>query len=271
MATVNFKLATDMSAGYIWYGDVLKSSATQILIWEGYSGGDAIRYNGTGFRYSNGEVVGGVLKSVDYAVDVRSESSYKMLFQITGLNIDAISAARYVKDGDYLSMVEFVASGNDKFNGSSGNDHILAFAGNDSVFGNKGDDYLEGGSGNDTLSGGVGNDLLLGDIGNDTFVFDSNLNDKSNVDTISDFESGQDHIALKASLFKKLGSSVSSDEIWFKQTTTTQGKTNYLVYDSDNGVISYDADGSGKGSAVRIAIIGTDNHANISAADFVIV
>lgn len=271
MAVVNFKLATDMYAGNIWYGEVVKSTANQILIWDGFNGGDAIRYNGTGFKYSGGEVIGGVLKGIDYAVDVKSESSYKMLFQITGLNINAVTAANYINSVDYMSLLEFIANGDDKFNGSNGNDYLIAFDGNDSLLGNKGDDQLDGGNGNDTITGGAGNDVLVGGNGRDRFVFDTALDSKTNLDTINDFESGQDYICLKSSMFKKLGPSVTSDEIWFKHDGGVQKSTNYLVYDSSNGLLSYDADGSGKGVAVQFAVIGTDIHSSLSALDFLII
>ena len=75
-----------------------------------------------------------------------------------------------------------------------GNDNILtAGAGNDTVFGFNGNDTLDGGAGNDTLIGGAGNDTLTGGAGNDRFQYNSPTD---GVDTITDFLSGSDQIAL---------------------------------------------------------------------------
>jgi len=70
---------------------------------------------------------------------------------------------------------------------------------------------------------------------------------------------------------KSLGSAVESSDIWFKDSGDAQDQHAFLVYDVYSGILAYDADGSGKKSAVQIALMGVDSHPEIQATDFVIV
>jgi Ca2+-binding RTX toxin-like protein len=177
MATVNFLLATDMTLGWAWDGYTEKATSNEILIWQGY-GGDAIRYKGSGFRYDYyGDVVGGTLTAIDYAINVWSASSFSMQFKITGLNLYAPTVANLVDSGDYISILEYIAIGNDTFNGSTGNDNLWAFNGNDVIKGNAGNDLIFGMDGDDLLDGGSGADQMEGGDGYDTYIVD-HLNDQ---------------------------------------------------------------------------------------------
>src|SRR5436190_2080522 len=64
--------------------------------------------------------------------------------------------------------------------------------GPDILTGGTENDTLLGLGGNDTLNGGPGNDTLTGGDGSDRFFFGAN----PGIDTIADFSSGQDFIAL---------------------------------------------------------------------------
>ena len=57
--------------------------------------------------------------------------------------------------------------------------------------GNKQKNIIAAGDGHDNLYGGLGNDILTGGAGEDAFVFNTKLS-STNVDTITDFESGVD-------------------------------------------------------------------------------
>ena len=57
--------------------------------------------------------------------------------------------------------------------------------------GNKQNNIIVAGDGHDNLYGGLGNDILTGGAGEDAFVFNTKLS-STNVDTITDFESGVD-------------------------------------------------------------------------------
>jgi len=117
---------------------------------------------------------------------------------------------------------------------------------------------LDGAGGTDTLNGGKGNDKLTGGSGADIFVFDTSL--KNNVDTITDFTSGEDSIELAASLFTSLatgplgaGNFLTGDKL--AELKKTQGADDYMLYDNQAGVLYYDADGSDAGAAVKIAVL----------------
>jgi Ca2+-binding RTX toxin-like protein len=65
------------------------------------------------------------------------------------------------------------------------------------IEGNSGDNWLFGGAGNDTLDGAGDWDVLFGDVGADTFVFRPG----TDVDTICDFNPGEDKILLSGFAF----------------------------------------------------------------------
>jgi hypothetical protein len=135
--------------------------------------------------------------------------------------------------------------------------------------GNKSNNLIVGNSANNLISGLEGNDTLTGGAGKDTFVFSTAPNAKTNVDTITDFNPGEDLIGLKASIFKKLGVGVETSELWLKNQGSVQTAKQYLVYDSNSGTLSYDADGNGKGVAIPVAIIGTN--LSLVVGDFVLI
>ena len=80
------------------------------------------------------------------------------------------------------------------------------------------------------------------------------------MDTITDFQSGVDVIALSASIYAGLG--VVGD---------TVGLSANLTYSSVTGVLAYDADGAGAGAAVQIALLGVSTHPAALANDFLLI
>ncbi|PHQ80660.1 MAG: hypothetical protein COB65_11000 [Thalassobium sp.] len=74
----------------------------------------------------------------------------------------------------------------------NGQDIVWGGSGNDVIYGADDDDTLYGGSGDDMLNGGVDDDMLTGGQGNDVFGFGAG----DGSDTITDFTSGADKIAL---------------------------------------------------------------------------
>jgi len=114
--------------------------------------------------------------------------------------------------GSYGNDIVDGGDGNDSLGGGRGHDTIHAGAGddlvgageeNDMVYGEDGNDFLagssgldllDGGAGMDTLNGGAGNDTLTGGTEADTFVFATFTGGE--VDTITDFEDGIDHMRL---------------------------------------------------------------------------
>lgn len=84
--------------------------------------------------------------------------------------------------------------GNDVIYGYDSADNIYGGWGRDDLYGGAGSDYLRGGSGSDTLRGGHGDDLLAGGANADFFVFVAA--ERSDIDTIRDFEVGVDQLVL---------------------------------------------------------------------------
>jgi Ca2+-binding RTX toxin-like protein len=141
--------------------------------------------------------------------------------------------------------------------GGSGADSFIGDVNTNRFYGNAGNDVLSGGMNNDTLHGGTGNDKLTGGTQADAFVFDTGLNAKTNVDTITDFAK-EDSIYLENAIFKKLGAGSFANpaklsKSYFVTGTKAKDKNDYIVYDKVTGALYYDADGSGKGVAVKFA------------------
>jgi Ca2+-binding RTX toxin-like protein len=93
--------------------------------------------------------------------------------------------------------------GDDALNGNFGNDTIDGGDGNDVVRGGKNDDVVSGGAGDDHIHGDLGADTLTGGTGADVFHFTGNdaalvstMSLTGDVDTITDFSIGEDHLAL---------------------------------------------------------------------------
>ena len=89
-------------------------------------------------------------------------------------------------------------NGDDLLKGEVDNDTLIGLAGDDILRGGKGNDALFGGLGNDTLNGDIGIDSLTGEEGNDVFVLTNKLGGSTVAlaDTITDFDKGEDKIAL---------------------------------------------------------------------------
>jgi Ca2+-binding RTX toxin-like protein len=155
--------------------------------------------------------------------------------------------------------------GNDQLFGEAGNDNVFGGDGNDQLSGGDGDDSLAGEAGNDTLSGGNGDDVLSGGGGADIFSFQSA---SEGSDQITDFEHGIDHIEILAAGFGGglvAGGSVS---LVSGSDPTATASTGQFLFDTDNGQLLWDADGTGGGAAVLIATL--SNVPPLTTSDFII-
>lgn len=155
----------------------------------------------------------------------------------------------------------------DRIDGRSGSDVIFAGDGNDNVRGGIGDDVISGGYGNDVLFGDAGNDQLRGDAGNDTltggtgadeFWFRFALNSTSNVDTITDFQSGQDKICLSTQLFHSLNGQISENNFLINQNGQATDADDRLIFNTNNKTLYYDGDGVGGAASIAfVTLMGT--------------
>ncbi len=135
-------------------------------------------------------------------------------------------------------------------------------------FGMAGNDTLQGGAGDDYLSRGEGRDRLTGGAGADQFVFDVALNRGSNLDSVTDFVSGQDQITLDHGIFARFSAGQRVTD-HFSITGRALDRDDYPVYSPVNKTLYYDADGSGRGAAVAFAVLTGAN--SLSAYDFLII
>jgi hypothetical protein len=135
--------------------------------------------------------------------------SYTIDNGIGGTATATVNLAVFSQVGTFGNDTLTGSSVGDFIRGGAGDDFVDGTEGNDKLLGNWGNDILVGGEGNDLLAGGLGNDLLFGGAGSDRFLLVSNLE----TDTIADFESGVDALALFGSLtFGQLDVTQSNDD-----------------------------------------------------------
>ncbi|WP_333913560.1 VCBS domain-containing protein [Vibrio coralliirubri] len=129
--------------------------------------------------------------------------------------------------------------GNDRIYGEEGQDIIFGGTGNDVLHGGTGNDAVRGGSGNDTIIGGHGNDILVGDDGADLFQWvDQPFQD--DVDTITDFDLGEDHLDISQLLPMENSMSDLLEHITIEKVDNGGGDKDLVI------TISEDATNSGQ-------------------------
>lgn len=147
-----------------------------------------------------------------------------------------------------------VGTANDNFGntlgGTAGADHLAGLGGNDN---------LSGGSGNDWLEGGTGQDVMTGGAGADSFVF-RDVAFNSNYDRVMDFASGTDKVLLHEDAYSNLGAlgNFSAGDARFHAAagaTAGHDADDRIIYNTSNGFLFYDADGSGAGRALFMGIV----------------
>ena len=154
----------------------------------------------------------------------------------------------------YSSIEKLILDGNQSINGTG---NKLA---ND-ITGNRGANFLDGLGGNDILAGGAGRD---------SFAFTTALDAKRNVDKIKDFRAIDDTIVLENSIFKSLSlGTLASSKFAANKTGVARDADDRIIYNSSNGNIFYDSDGTGKANAVHFASV--TKGLSLTASDFFIV
>jgi Ca2+-binding RTX toxin-like protein len=133
---------------------------------------------------------------------------------------------------------DLVLDGDDDVRGTGNSiDNVLT--------GNSGDNRVRGMSGNDTLDGRGGNDTLSGEKGSDAFRFTS-FGD-NNADTVQDFNALDDTIALDHTVFLDIkdGGKLTSGQFLANTTGLAERSTERIVYNTADGKLYWDRDGSG--------------------------
>jgi Ca2+-binding RTX toxin-like protein len=169
----------------------------------------------------------------------------------------AYSAVRFavLANRANVSAADFLLQGDMVISGTAGNDNLVGGDYNDSI---------SGLAGNDTLAGGFGNDTLVGGTGNDRFVFNTTPNAATNRDSITDFSVAQnDRVALSTATFRGFTPVVGNGTVTLAANqfragagvTTANSATQRVLYNTTNGNLYYDADGTGATAAVQFATI----------------
>lgn len=195
-------------------------------------------------------------------VENRNEGTDSIYTQLDHFVL-AENVENLIHDRDW-GVVNFTGRGNSLANliqSSAGNDSLSGAAGNDTLLGDAGDDYLNGGAGRDRLTGGSGADK---------FVFDTTPNSRTNADIITDFRSSHgDKLGFDDSVFTMLRGGVTTANLRINMTGRAQDTDDYLILNSTNGKLFYDADGNGRGTAITIATLTDVN--TLSHHDFFII
>jgi Ca2+-binding RTX toxin-like protein len=143
------------------------------------------------------------------------------------------------------------------YDGGDGNDVLNGGSVADNLIGRTGDDTISGGGGNDTIVGGTGLDSLTGGGGSDRFVFN---NASEGTDTITDFDptaTTGDLFNVSSSGFATIGGlgTLAASRFFLGAAATTTGHR--FLYDSSNGNLWFDSDGTGITAQVQIAQLST--------------
>ncbi|QAU35560.1 nidogen-like domain-containing protein [Janthinobacterium sp. 17J80-10] len=189
------------------------------------SGGDGndTLIGGTGFDTLNG---GNGIDLVDYTA---------MTGAVT-VNLGTGTASDSTGGTDTLVNVEYVNGG----------------AAGDTLIGNAANNRIEGRNGNDTITGAAGSDTLIGGAGNDVFRF---VTTADGSDTLSDFTSGTDAIAVVAGNFG-LTAGAAVTLLSGASTPTVSGAGGQFLYNTTSGALFFDRDGTGSTyAATQIATL----------------
>jgi serralysin len=171
---------------------------------------------------------------------------------ISGQTLNGTTAGNTLNGAAGFDDIDGLA-GNDTLNGNDGDDALFGGAGVDTLNGGNGIDTLDGGAQNDTLNGGLGKDTLTGGANNDIFAFTTAL--AGNADTITDYNVSQDTIHISRSLVGNLPAGALA-AIRFKRTSLgALDADDRLIYNSANGQLLFDSDGSGPVAGVLIATL----------------
>jgi VCBS repeat-containing protein len=183
-----------------------------------------------------------------------------------GFDLLVGDAGNDVLDGGNNDDSLYGGDGNDQLFGQADNDNLSGENGDDTLSGGDGNDTLVGGDGDDTLEGGAGEDFLIGGDGADIFSFQSALDGP---DGIFDFTSGTDKIQVSASGFGGGLTPGGTVSLVSGADPAASGATGQFLFDTDNGRLLWDADGTGAGDAVLIATL--SDIPSLTTSDFAVI
>jgi hypothetical protein len=138
------------------------------------------------------------------------------------------------------------------------NDVIIGpSSGSAGLFGYAGNDVIVATGGTDRMGGDGGFDILVGaHTGHDAFIFNSKLDPTVNLDTIVGFSASRDKIELRQIDFNHIhhhGLLEASEFHSGPGAPSTTGAD--IVYNTKNGHLYYDANGSAPGGLIEFAVV----------------
>jgi serralysin len=210
-----------------------------------------------------------VSRTGDSIVELAGEGNDRIITSVSytlssGVEIETLLAANQSGTatinliGNDFDQLIFGTNGANGLSGNGGADQLAGFGGDDIILGGEEADQLNGGAGHDVLNGGNGADL---------FVFADALG-PTNVDTVQDFASGSDRIALDHTIFTGLSTGLLSSSA-FATGTAAQDADDRIIYNQATGELWFDADGNGAGAALLFATL--SGQPAIAASDFVVI
>ncbi len=283
--------ATDMGGLYAEMrsgNDVINGNdlRTTFLGYDGndtfYAGaGNDVMYGGEGFSFFFGgrgldRYYGGLANDYIYFTDVDATGH--------GVNVNLSKASGQIIDDGYGNLetatrIDNVVgsnfddhlTGSKSFNflwGGLGNDTIYAGGGTtagDQLDGGEGADVLKGGGGSDVLIGGNGIDTLTGGGGLDFFHIEGAVPGASGADLIMDFQAGLDKIVINSHWAADLpiGTILATQFISGAGVVNATTALQRLIYNSTDGNLYFDSDGTGSANAVLLATL--VNHAVLTS------
>ncbi|WP_259444686.1 beta strand repeat-containing protein [Neotabrizicola shimadae] len=289
-AAVSVDLQVGVASGGHATGDVL--ALIEYLIGSDYgdtlngSVGSNILFGGGGNDVMNGRAGSDVLWGGEGSDNLVGGDGVDFLRG--GAGADTLTGGAAVDTADYTDSdaAVTVTAGNSTGSGGHAQGDTLISIENlrgadgfgDILNGNAGVNRIEGLGGNDTILAGAGSDVVLGGLGQDEITLGTGADrvayasSTEGGDTVTDFNVAADTFQFAAAGFAGLvaGSSLGvTGQFVSNASGTADGAMAQVVYDNDDGLLFWDADGTGSGSAVLIATL--SNLAGLTAADFLIV
>ncbi|MDB9548932.1 beta strand repeat-containing protein, partial [Dolichospermum circinale] len=161
--------------------------------------------------------------------------------------------------------------------GGTGNDRLTGNALNNTLNGGSGNDQLQGLGGDDTLWGEAGNDILNGGLGNDQYRFQGNgvFSSSLGVDYITQFDAGQDKIALSLGTFNAITNTLGqslTDFAVVNDDELVNASNARIVYSQSTGSLFYNQDGNilGTGTVFEFARLGNLD-ITLASTDFILI
>jgi Ca2+-binding RTX toxin-like protein len=224
-------------------------------------GGNDQLYGGSG----NDNLYGGAGNDVFYVNNASDQA-----IEVAGEGNDLVIATVSFELSYNVERLSLAGTGAINGKGNTLANILTGNSGNNVLEGWQGRDTLSGGAGADVLSGGKDRDMLIGGAGADAFRFAGNSAADGGRDTIVDFVHGTDRIEIERYYFGAIQTTsgpLAASE--FTLGTAARTADQHLIYNQANGVLYYDADGSGAGTKVAIAYL--QGNPVLDAGDIVLI